>query len=81
VLDVPGLDVEREEFRRQPTLLHTFDVRAIRRRGSSTQIEIVVGHRGGHVVMRVDNDRAPVDLQRPLPESFVPRLGNCGNHG
>jgi hypothetical protein len=62
VLDVPGFDVEREEFRRQTAFLHTFDARAIWSRGSSTEIEIVVGHRGGHVVMRVNDDRAPVDL-------------------
>ena len=81
VFDVPRFDVERKEFRGQPALLHAFDVGAIGSRRSSAQIEIVVGHRGCDVVVSVDDDRATMDLQRSLPESFVSRLGDCGNYG
>src|ERR1044071_7025453 len=81
VFDVPWFDVKRKEFRRQPTFLHALDAGAIRSGRSSTQIVIVVGHRRRDVVMRVDDDRAPVDLQRPPPEPFVSRLTHCGYYG
>jgi hypothetical protein len=78
VLDVPGFDVKRKELGGQSALLHALDVGAIRHGRRATQIEIVVGHRRRHVVVRVDDDRATVNLQRPLPESFVARLGGRG---
>ena len=78
VLDVPGLDVERKELRRHPALLHSLDVGAIRHWWQTTEIEIVVGHWRRHVVVRVDDDGAAMDLQRALPQSFVPRLRRLG---
>ena len=70
--DVPGLDVEREKLSAEAALLHAFDTRAIRRRRRPAKIVIVIGHGRGHVVVRVDYDRAPLNRERSLPQRFIP---------
>src|SRR5215213_4782590 len=71
VLDVPGFDVKRKELRSESALLHAFNVCAIGNWRCATEIEIVVGHRSRHVIVGVDDDRAAVNLECPLPEPFV----------
>src|SRR5258707_1270720 len=72
--DVPGADVERKEFRGHTALLQALDVGAIRNRRRPAQVEIVVRHRGRDVVMRIDDDRALLNLERSLPELFIARF-------
>src|ERR1041385_7666783 len=79
VFDVPGPDVEREEFRGQAACLHALDVGAVGRWRRAAQVEVVVGHRRSDVVVRVDDDGATLDLQGALPETLVTCLG--GNAG
>ena len=71
--DVPGLDVERKELGSHAALLHPRDVGAVRIRRHAAQIVIVVGHRRGDIVVRVDDDRPPLNLKRSLPERFIAR--------
>ena len=78
MFDVPGFDVEREELGGQAAFLHTFDVGFVGRRRLAAQIEVVVRHRRGYVVVRVDDDGASLDLQRALPEPFIARLAGNG---
>src|SRR5437763_17087512 len=80
VFDVPRLDVEREELCGKTALLHACDTGAIRSWGSAAQIVIVVGHRSGYIVVRIDDDGVTVDCERALPEPFVALLGECGSY-
>src|SRR5215213_10016164 len=80
VLDVPGSYVKRKELGGESALLHASDVCAIGNRRRAAKIEIVVGHRCRDVVMGVDDDRAPVNLERSLPESFVASLSRSGGY-
>src|ERR1043166_7897115 len=75
VFDVPGFDVERKELRGQSALLHPLDAGAVGSRRRAAQIVIVVSHRPRDVVMRVDHDRAPLNLEGALPEPFIASLG------
>ena len=67
MFDVPGLDVERKEQPGDATFLKTIDIRAIRIRRIPAEIEIIIRHRRGDVVVRVNDKRAPMNCQRPLP--------------
>src|SRR5262245_49680096 len=75
VIDVPRFDVERKEFGGQAAFFHAFDVGAVGCWWSSAQIEVVVSHRRGYVIMRVDDDGASLDLLGALPETLIARLG------
>src|SRR5207248_7166076 len=54
VLDVPRLYIKRKEFSVEAALLHPLEAGAIRRRRTAAQIVIVIRHRRGDVVVRVD---------------------------
>src|SRR6185503_9783511 len=69
--DIPWSHVKRKEFGSESALLHAFDAGAVRHRRWTAKIVVVVGHRGRHVVMRVDDDRLAMNLERSLPELFV----------
>ena len=75
--DVPGLDVKREKLGAHTALLHARDAGAIRRGRRAAQIVIVVGHRRSHVVVGVDDDRAPLNRQCSLPQRFIARRARC----
>src|SRR6185437_14709673 len=69
--DVPWSHVKRKEFGSESALLHALDAGSIRHRRWTAKIVVVVCHRGRHVVVRVDDDRLAMNLERPLPELFV----------
>src|SRR6267143_4044600 len=69
--DIPGPDIERKEFGCHATVLHALQAGAIRDRRRAAEIVIIIGHRCRYVVVRVDDDCAPVNSERFLPELFV----------
>ena len=67
MLDIPGLDVQRKEFGVEATFFHPFDTRAIRSGRSSAEVIVIVGHWRGDVIVRVNDNRTPLNSQGPLP--------------
>src|ERR1044072_251031 len=78
MLHVPGLNVERKELGSLSAFLHALDVGAIRSWRRAAEIEIIVGHRRGDVVVRVHDDGAPMNCQRALPKCFIARRSRPG---
>src|ERR1041384_6499502 len=73
MFDIPGTDIKRKKFGGQAALLHPLEAGAIGKRRRANEIVIVVRHRRGYVVMRIDDDRAAMNCERLLPEFFVTR--------
>src|SRR5215510_626068 len=71
VRHVPGSDVKRKELGCQAAFLHSLDVRPIGNGRRTSQVEIIIRHRRGDVVMSVNDDRAAMNRECSLPERFI----------